>query len=518
MMSIHSVTIRRDRKFRQLVLSIIIVFLACRSPSYSSTGNGNLPVFVIVLAWNLNAEANCYERIKLQSSKRKVTFVHGKSVPSYMRRNHINEDEYVYATSSSPIPQESIGHPINRRLVMKQTIDQAISISTAAITMDSIIRWNPSLAYASSTTTTATATTDITPEIVGQSKLQQTPATMVKANSAVLCDSTISVWSWGGIDEGSTHSCTIYLLGTAHISDVSASLAGTLVRQVHPDAVFVELDVKRVQNIPTMPTIAALPSTSSSSSSVPIVNVETVSASKPAILVPLVSPSSSLDSSLSSSMESPTTPSSGGSAGGNKNWFQRRLLNLAGAAVGKGISSMYSNLSSSGFQPGEEFAEAIRTGREIDATIVLGDQDVQVTLRRLAEALSMTDLNQLLNPDSQLEQTMSNLLPALPPSMEGSSDKGTNDPTQFKRELSDYVEQMKSRETVRTIIQELDTLAPEVVRVMLTERDTYMAKGLNTLRQSYPKVVAVMGLAHIDGVERNLQSFGWKPVQLSCPQ
>jgi pheromone shutdown protein TraB len=217
-------------------------------------------------------------------------------------------------------------------------------------------------------------------------------------------------------------------------------------------------------------------------------------------------------------MESQTTPTSGSSNEGGKNWFQRRLLNIAGAAVGKGISSMYSNLSSSGFQPGEEFAEAIRTGREIDATIVLGDQDVQVTLRRLAEALSMTDLNQLLNPDSQLEQTMSNLLPALPTSMEGKSDKVTTDPTEFKRELSDYVEQMKSRETVRTIIQELNTLAPEVVRVMLTERDSYMAKGIHSLRLSYPKVVAVMGLAHIDGVERNLQSFGWKPVQLSCPK
>ena len=194
-------------------------------------------------------------------------------------------------------------------------------------------------------------------------------------------------------------------------------------------------------------------------------------------------------------------------------------MNLAGAAVGKGISSMYSNLSSSGFQPGEEFAEAIRTGREVGATIVLGDQDVQITLRRLAEALSMTDLNQLLNPDSQLEQTMTNLLPSLPPSMDGSLDKnGNTDPTQFKRELSDYVEQMKSRDTVRTIIQELNTMAPEVVRVMLTERDAYMANGLHTLRQSYPKVVAVMGLAHIDGVERNLQRLGWKPVQLSCPK
>ena len=38
----------------------------------------------------------------------------------------------------------------------------------------------------------------------------------------------------------------VYLLGTAHISEVSAELAGRLVRDTHPNAVFVELDLKRV--------------------------------------------------------------------------------------------------------------------------------------------------------------------------------------------------------------------------------------------------------------------------------
>jgi hypothetical protein len=42
----------------------------------------------------------------------------------------------------------------------------------------------------------------------------------------------------------------LYVLGTAHISDVSAQLAQQLIRDVKPDAVFIELDLKRVGGLP----------------------------------------------------------------------------------------------------------------------------------------------------------------------------------------------------------------------------------------------------------------------------
>ncbi len=404
-----------------------------------------------------------------------------------------NDNDALDTATSSILPSSSSAtatkYPMNRRSWMTQTIHHVLGVSATTVAVMDAVMYQPSLAVAA-------VTLDLD-----------------DTKSAVVCDSTISAWTFSG-------ECTVYLLGTAHISDVSATLAGTLVRQVHPDVVFVELDMKRIQNL-QMP-ISAVPSTTTTPTTLTYSeeSIESTGTTKPAILVPLVSPSPS------SSLESPTSSTTNGSTGsisGNKNWFQRRILNLAGAAVGKGISSMYSSLSSSGFQPGEEFAEAIRAGRDVGATIVLGDQDVEITLQRLAEALSMTDLNQLLNSDSELERTMSNLLPSLPPQPSGNSNSNNNnnkynDPTQFKRELSDYVEQMKSRETVRTIVQELNTLAPQVVRVMLTERDIYMANGLHTLRPKFPKVVAVMGLAHIDGVERHLQSLGWAPVPLSCPK
>jgi TraB/PrgY/gumN family len=431
-------------------------------------------------------------------------------------KKNIDDETLRYTTKL----EVSDDHQINRRTVMTQTMEHAMMISSvAAGGVGAFSKQLP--AFATTTKDVASSNTEQQqqPSLLPTVQTAQTPSSSQRiTNSAVVCDSTISVWT---ISEQYGIPSNIYLLGTAHISDISASLAGALVRQVHPDAVFVELDIKRIQNLPTMPMIASKESSTQSTGDVPS------SSTKPAILVPSVAATSSYSSE--STMSVASSPSSSSSMEGNnksgiKQWFQRRVLNLAGAAVGKGIQSMYSDLSTAGFQPGEEFAEAIRAGREINATIVLGDQDVQITLRRLAEALSMTDMNQLLNPDSKLEQTMSNLLPSVPQAMNGTSVSSStmstvnDDPTQFKRELSDFVEQMKSRETVRTIIQELKGVAPEIVRVMLTERDKYMANGLHTLRQSYPNVVAVMGLAHMDGVERNLRELGWNPVQLTCPK
>jgi TraB/PrgY/gumN family len=354
---------------------------------------------------------------------------------------------------------------------------------------------------AAATAVLATATNAPAYAIAATSEIVATTET------ALTCDATVSVWQ-------KHNGRKIYLLGTAHISDVSAVLAGALVRQVHPEAVFVELDLKRISNLP--PTLTGNnvgndgeTSTQRASILVPSASTSTSTASTTFIEPSTESPMPSSSRALSSL--SPTTTSDE-----NKNWFQRRALNFAGAAVGRVVQGMYSNLSSAGFQPGEEFAAAIRAGQEIGATIVLGDQDVQITLRRLAEALSVTDLNKLLNPDSQFEKTMADLLP-LPPSVETNQMNEKSDTVQFKRDLSEYVERMKSRDTVRTIVGEFETVAPAVVRVMLTERDAYMANGLDGL-ESFPKVVAVMGLAHVDGVENNLRVRGWTPVRLSCPK
>jgi hypothetical protein len=349
------------------------------------------------------------------------------------------------------------------------------------------------------------------------SKLPRSPLQATKA----LCDPTVSVWQIGGTT--SAPGRTIVLLGTAHISQLSAELAGTLVREIRPDAVFVELDLKRVARIGTSgggTTTAAAKGPAGLLDTTDSLPVQVIVPSPQRLLPPpppsmpvdgmtTTASSSSSSSSSPSSLVAPSSPSEGKKG----NWFTRGAMNLAANAVGSAVKGLYSNLSTAGFQPGEEFATAIRAGQEVGAAIVLGDQDVQVTLRRLTQALAVTDLDKLLSPNSALEKSMAELLP--PPPSSSVVKASATDTANFKQELTGYVERLKSRDSVRKLMAELNEVAPALIQVMLTERDAYMAAGLDTLSQ-FDCIVAVMGLAHQDGVERNLRERGWKPLPLSC--
>lgn len=176
---------------------------------------------------------------------------------------------------------------------------------------------------------------------------------------------------------------------------------------------------------------------------------------------------------------------------------------------------MYKKLDSAGFQAGEEFVVAIREGQKIGSDIVLGDRDVEVTLGRVAEGLARTDLNALLNPDSELEQSLKELVPSQVASAGNNGEIGDLSDEEFRKEFSSFVETMKAKENVRKVMGQLQRIAPALYEALVSERDAYMAAGLNGLDE-LETIVAVMGVAHVDGVERNLEMNGWKAVAPRC--
>jgi TraB/PrgY/gumN family len=428
-------------------------------------------------------------------------------------------EDTIFSYSSSPRSQcdddsvaaaRSIAKaPFPSRRAWMQTI---VSAAAGAATAGGLAAFGPSPASSSRAAAAATL-----PDIV--------------INEAV-CDPTVSVWRNGRDDR------LVYLLGTAHISQVSAELAGTLVRTVHPNAVFVELDLKRVGGIalPTQAQRNLLPPSNEAASATAAGEAveDTLMATggpygtpPTQVIVPRVTQSAApilpglevsstvatIDESASSSsspLQQQQQPS-----GGIGGWFRGRVLNFASAAVGNAIRGMYNSLNQAGFNPGEEFATAIVEGQKIDASIVLGDQDVEITMNRLTQALAATDLNRLFSADTELQKSMNELLPGGPGGAQPELEN-YDDPAVYRRELSEYVEKLKSRDNVRKIMGQLQEAAPALVQVMLTERDAYMARGLDTLNQ-FECIVAVMGIAHLDGVEQNLRSKGWKQVPLRCP-
>ena len=329
-------------------------------------------------------------------------------------------------------------------------------------------------------------------------------ATLVSSKS--VCDDTVSVWSKNGR--------IIYLLGTAHISSTSAELAGQLVRDTNPKGVFIELDPKRVsgegalaqkfrgdENTPAPPR----------ESKIIVPKISEVTGDGGMVLVSGPPPSSS--SSVSSGEPSPATLP----VAKPKKVDNNPVMKAATAAVGKQLKGLYSRLDSAGFDSGDEFVTAVKEGKKLGADIVLGDRDVEVTLRRITEGLAKTDIKALLSPDSELEKTLESMVPANAAMNErlagGSSSEMTD--AQFKEELTSFVETMKTKENVKKIMGQLQRVAPFLYEALVSERDVYMATGLNGLNE-LETIVAVVGIAHADGIETTLQQNGWKAAIPAC--
>jgi len=312
-----------------------------------------------------------------------------------------------------------------------------------------------------------------------------------------LCDPSVSTW------RNPANNRIVHILGTAHISESSAQLAGTIVKEVKPNAVFVELDRKRISR--ALPGGGDGGTQSSSKSSADGDETGVASQGNQAAMANIDANNASDQPQQQQRRQNPFA-------------VKDRMLQAGAKLVGESIKTMYSKLDSEGFKAGEEFVLAIREGLAINAAIVLGDRDVEVTLRRLTEALSKTDLKKLFASDSDLEQSLNSLMPgggkgsyALSDSRSGDGSKEAVSKEQFK----EFVETVKARENVRLVMSQLKATAPELYDAMVGERDAYMARGLATLDQ-FSTMVAVMGIAHVDGVESNLKERGWVPVSVPC--
>jgi hypothetical protein len=180
-----------------------------------------------------------------------------------------------------------------------------------------------------------------------------TAAAPAVTTTRATCDATVSVWQRGDR--------LVYLLGTAHISQLSADLAGRVVRDTHPGAVFVELDLRRVgggsaaNNGIVSSQLDVTPGTPTSKVIIP--NIVPVSERG-------LTATAATSSTLASSTEG-TAPAASANANAKPSWFTRTLTDMGAALVGKAIRGLYANLGEAGFSPGDEFVTAVREGQAL---------------------------------------------------------------------------------------------------------------------------------------------------------
>jgi pheromone shutdown protein TraB len=152
------------------------------------------------------------------------------------------------------------------------------------------------------------------------------------------------------------------------------------------------------------------------------------------------------------------------------------------------MKGLYDMLRVLGFDPGLEMKVAMEEAANKRIPLVLGDQDVQVTMQRVGAHFN---LSKLLSMATSKVSNMPNLGGSL-------SDL---------KDIDQAIEKLKDRKTAREVTRLMDHVAPEIMRGLLHERDEFMARKIRQTPGT--KLVGVVGLAHLDGLERLL--LGNKP-------
>jgi pheromone shutdown-related protein TraB len=139
-----------------------------------------------------------------------------------------------------------------------------------------------------------------------------------------------------------------------------------------------------------------------------------------------------------------------------------------------------------GVAPGSEMKTAIALAKKNNIEIALIDQEIEVTLRRFSQGLSWKErwnfvVDIVTAPFS-------------------------------KKKVSFDLQSVPEKELIRMMIGEVKKRYPNVYRVLIKERNEYMAKKLARLLQSNPqkKILAVVGAGHEEELEhlvkKHLQS------------
>ncbi|MBN1685766.1 MAG: TraB/GumN family protein [Spirochaetales bacterium] len=142
--------------------------------------------------------------------------------------------------------------------------------------------------------------------------------------------------------------------------------------------------------------------------------------------------------------------------------FQRRLGMNIGAA------------------PGEEMRRAVVVCEELGIPFVFADREIHVTLRRAWKKTGFWGKNKML------AALLSSVF--------------------TKEKLSaEEIENLKEKSAVQDMMEELADYLPSVKKVLIDERDTYLAAKI--FESNGKKIIAIIGAGHVRGIVQRLESF-----------
>jgi len=147
------------------------------------------------------------------------------------------------------------------------------------------------------------------------------------------------------------------------------------------------------------------------------------------------------------------------------------LINLVLASYQKRLGDKM------GVKPGTELLEAVQEAEKHAIPVALCDRDVRVTLRRAWHSTSFWRKNYLL----------ASILTGMFEESEISEEK---------------LKEMKESDVLSELLAEMGQALPELKRVLIDERDTFLAEKIKAA--SGQRLVAVVGAGHVAGIKKAL--------------
>ncbi|MBI4447823.1 TraB family protein [Candidatus Woesearchaeota archaeon] len=154
------------------------------------------------------------------------------------------------------------------------------------------------------------------------------------------------------------------------------------------------------------------------------------------------------------------------------------LLNLFGAWAEKKMGKVV------GVEPGEEMRVAINSAAQFNAKIALIDQDITITLKRLLKGITWKERLRFVY----------DLLRGL---------------LWGKPEIKFDLRKVPNEKVIEKLIGSLKKNYPSIYRVLIDERNVFMAKKLSEIIKSNPNklIVGVVGAGHEKGLIKEIKKF-----------
>lgn len=127
-------------------------------------------------------------------------------------------------------------------------------------------------------------------------------------------------------------------------------------------------------------------------------------------------------------------------------------------------------------KPGQEMIQGMESAEEVGAKLVLADRNIQTTFLRIWRSLNFREKAKLLFTFGTMDD---------------------------EEEVSEEdLQTMMERENLESIIESMGEEFPPVAEILLHERDQYLANKIKNAPGK--KVIAVLGAAHVPGVEKEI--------------